>query len=110
MTLFSTRSIAVPDNTNKTDNQKAAASVVQTDADTGTEPGSAAEKSMRADRSDRDPRPGYEYDMHPYPNYDLLSLDQLGALAEKRGVKIRNDVWRAHMISELRAADTRTDL
>lgn len=39
-------------------------------------------------------------------DFNLLTLDELAALAEERGVKINADVWRAHMITELRAHQT----
>jgi len=39
-------------------------------------------------------------------DFNLLTLDELAALAAERGVKINTDVWRAHMITELRAHQT----
>lgn len=61
------------------------------------EPRTAAEKSV----TDPDAR-------DPYPNYDLMSLDELRALAAERGVAINADVEKAHLVTELRAADTAT--
>jgi len=39
-------------------------------------------------------------------DFNQLTLDELAALADERGVKINTDVWRAHMITELRAHQT----
>jgi hypothetical protein len=44
----------------------------------------------------------------PYPAYDLMTLDQLRALAKERDVEMNADVEKAHLITELRAADTHT--
>lgn len=44
----------------------------------------------------------------PYPAYDLMTLDQLRELAKERDVEINADVEKAHLITELRAADTHT--
>lgn len=49
---------------------------------------------------------GTESTVNPYPNYDMLSLDRLRDLAEERDVKINPDLEKAHLITELRAADT----
>lgn len=49
---------------------------------------------------------GAESTVNPYPNYDMLTVEQLRDLAEQRGVEINRDVERAHLITELRAADT----
>lgn len=64
------------------------------------EPRSAAEKA-----TDTDPA---EVTGNPYPNYDLLSLDELRKLAKERDVEINPDVEKAHLVTELRAADTHT--
>jgi hypothetical protein len=61
---------------------------------------SAAVKSLQVDRA--------ESVVNPYPNYDLMTLDQLRALASERGVEINRDVEKAHLVTELRAADTHT--
>lgn len=59
---------------------------------------SAAEKSLLADSS--------ETAVNPYPNYDMMTLEDLRTLAQDRGVEINRDVERAHLITELRAADS----
>jgi hypothetical protein len=61
---------------------------------------SAAEKVLSVDRS--------ESSIDPYPAYDLMSLDDLRSLADERGVVINPDVEKAHLVTELRAADTGT--
>lgn len=61
---------------------------------------SAAALSLGVDQS--------ETAVNPYPNYDLMTLDQLRALAKERGVEINRDVEKAHLVTELRAADTHT--
>lgn len=63
------------------------------------EPRSAAAKSLQVDAADA---------VNPYPNYDMMTLDQLRELAKSRGVEINRDVEQAHLITELRAADTQT--
>lgn len=45
---------------------------------------------------------------NPYPNYDYLTVEQLQELAESRGVEINRDVLKAHLVTELRAADSGT--
>lgn len=45
---------------------------------------------------------------NPYPNYDFMTLEALRSLAESRGVEINRDVEKAHLVSELRAADSGT--
>lgn len=64
------------------------------------EAGSAAALSLQVDPS--------ETVVNPYPNYDLMTLEQLRELADKRGVAINRDVEKAHLVTELRAADTAT--
>ena len=64
------------------------------------QPRSAAEKTQRADPA--------EVTVNPYPEYDYMTLDQLRQLAKERGVEINRDVEKAHLITELRAADTHT--
>ena len=64
------------------------------------EPKSAAEKSQVADPA--------ETAVNPYPNYDVMSLDELRKLAKDRGVSINEDVEKAHLVTELRADDTHT--
>lgn len=59
---------------------------------------SAAELSTQIDAADAA--------VNPYPNYDMMPLDELRALAKDRGVEINRDVEKAHLITELRAADT----
>lgn len=61
---------------------------------------SAAEKSLRVERD--------ETVVNPYPNYDAMTLEQLRDLADERGVEINRDVEKAHLITELRAADSGT--
>jgi hypothetical protein len=61
---------------------------------------SAAEKILQVDRS--------ESSVDPYPAYDFMTVEQLRDLASERGVEINRDVERAHLITELRAADTGT--
>jgi len=63
-----------------------------------TEPKSAAEKAETEDVT-----PGES----PYPEYDFMSLDELRELAKERGVTINADVEKAHLVTELRAADSR---
>ena len=63
------------------------------------EASSAAAKVLQVDAADA---------VNPYPAYDLMTLDQLRSLAEERGVEVNRDVERAHLITELRAADTGT--
>jgi hypothetical protein len=46
--------------------------------------------------------------LNPYPNYDFMTLESLRELAESRGVEINRDVEKAHLITELRAADSGT--
>jgi hypothetical protein len=46
--------------------------------------------------------------VNTYPNYDVMTLDALRSLAEERGVEINRDVEKAHLITELRAADSGT--
>lgn len=65
-----------------------------------TEPTSAAAKALQVDPA--------EASLNPYPNYDLMTLDQLRAVAKERGVEINRDVEKAHLVTELRAADTHT--
>jgi protein subunit release factor B len=60
---------------------------------------SAAAKSLQADPAEV---------VNPYPNYDLMTLDQLRDLAKERNVEINRDVEKAHLVTELRAADTHT--
>jgi hypothetical protein len=43
---------------------------------------------------------------NPFPNYDVMTLEQLREVAKARNVEINRDVERAHLITELRAADT----
>lgn len=43
---------------------------------------------------------------NPYPNYDFMTLDKLQELADSRGVEVNRDVLKAHLITELRAADS----
>jgi hypothetical protein len=64
------------------------------------QPRSAAEKAQQV------PRAGSADD--PYPAYELMMLEDLRALATERGVEINRDVERAHLITELRAADSGT--
>lgn len=64
----------------------------------GEEASSAAAKILQVDPA--------EASVNPYPAYDFLSLEQLRELASSRGVEINRDVERAHLITELRAADT----
>jgi hypothetical protein len=59
---------------------------------------SAAAKVLQVD-------PG-EASANPFPAYDLMTLDQLREVASERGVEINRDVEKAHLITELRAADT----
>lgn len=59
---------------------------------------SAAEKVLKVDRS--------ESAVDPYPAYDFMTLEQLRSLASERGVEINRDVEKAHLITELRAADS----
>jgi pyruvate/2-oxoglutarate dehydrogenase complex dihydrolipoamide acyltransferase (E2) component len=40
------------------------------------------------------------------PNYDLMSLEDLRAVAASRDVKLPEDFEHAHLVGELRAADT----
>lgn len=42
----------------------------------------------------------------PYPNYDVMPLEELQKLADSRGVEVNRDVLKAHLITELRAADS----
>jgi hypothetical protein len=56
-----------------------------------------ADKSLNA--SENDPA-------NPYPNYDLMSLEDLQSLADERGVEVNRDVLKAHLVTELRAADS----
>lgn len=44
----------------------------------------------------------------PYPNYDFMTLDALQSLADERDVEVNRDVLKAHLITELRAADSGT--
>jgi hypothetical protein len=44
----------------------------------------------------------------PYPNYDFMTLEDLQSLADERGVEVNRDVLKAHLITELRAADSGT--
>jgi hypothetical protein len=46
--------------------------------------------------------------VNPYPDYDLLPLEELQKLADERGVEVNRDVLKAHLVTELRAADTHT--
>lgn len=61
---------------------------------------SAAEKLLKVDRE--------ESAVNPYPAYDFMTLEQLRSLAEERGVEVNRDVEKAHLITELRAADSGT--
>lgn len=61
--------------------------------------GAPVEKSL--DASENDPK-------NPYPNYDFMTLESLRSLASERGVEINRDVEKAHLITELRAADSGT--
>lgn len=45
---------------------------------------------------------------NPYPNYDFMTLEDLQSLADERGVEVNRDVLKAHLITELRAADSGT--
>lgn len=45
---------------------------------------------------------------NPYPNYDFMTLEALQSLADERGVEVNRDVLKAHLITELRAADSGT--
>ena len=54
----------------------------------------------------RDAVPGSGAD--PYPNYDFMTLEALQGLADERGVEVNRDVLKAHLITELRAADSGT--
>lgn len=45
---------------------------------------------------------------NPYPNYDFMTLEALRSLADSRGVEMNRDVEKAHLITELRAADSGT--
>lgn len=45
---------------------------------------------------------------NPYPNYDFMTLDELQSLADSRGVEVNRDVLKAHLVTELRAADSGT--
>ena len=71
-----------------------------TDRNAKDEPKSAAEKSVTADPA--------EAAVNPYPNYDLMPLAELRKLAKERGVEINADVEKAHLVTELRAADSHT--
>lgn len=42
----------------------------------------------------------------PYPDYDLMSLEDLRSLADERGVEIDAELEKAHLVTELRAADS----
>lgn len=94
-------------NADKAAAEQATAKVGRDNADQGRssdqardEAGSAAALSLQVDPS--------ETVVNPYPNYDFMTLDQLRDLADKRGVSINRDVEKAHLITELRAADTAT--
>jgi len=90
---------------------EATARAVSTGVDTGGKPGSAAEKSVRADTSTgTENTPGVDFDVNPYPNYHLMPVETLQELAEKRKVRIPRDVLKAHLITALQAADTRSDI
>lgn len=62
------------------------------------EPKSAAAKSITFGRA--------ETAANPYPNYDMMSLEELRKLAKERDVSINADVEKAHLVTELRAADS----
>jgi hypothetical protein len=70
------------------------------DSTVQTEAKSAAAKVLSVDAS--------QVAGDPYPAYDLMTLDQLRELAKERNVEINRDVEKAHLITELRAADTQT--
>ena len=61
---------------------------------------SAAALSLQVDQAD--------IAINPYPNYDSMTVEQLQKLADERGVEINRDVIKAHLVTELRAADTHT--
>jgi hypothetical protein len=61
-------------------------------------------EAQRQARADADPDAPNRVD--PYPSYDMMTLEDLRALAARRGVEINRDVERAHLITELRAADS----
>jgi hypothetical protein len=69
------------------------------DTSADAKPVASARHGARRD-DERGPRSG------SIDDFNLLTLDELAALAEERGVKINTDVWRAHMITELRAHQT----
>jgi hypothetical protein len=43
---------------------------------------------------------------NPYASYDVIPLEELRKLAESRGVELDEEFKTAHLITELRAADT----
>lgn len=61
----------------------------------------AGETQAAANRNEDDDLP--LRGIAPYESFDFMTLDEIQAIADERGAKIPNDVWKSLMISELRA-------
>lgn len=61
----------------------------------------AAEAQAAANRNDDDDLP--LRGIAPYESFDFMTLDEIQAIADERGAKIPDDVWKSLMVSELRA-------